>query len=54
MYNPVLSSGGYTRMSRSLLVGKPSTFSKAMDKAFFDGNIHTKLRSNLLLPLTLH
>ena len=40
----------YVRTSPSRTVSNPSSISQTTDKTFYGGSIHTKLRSNLLLP----
>jgi hypothetical protein len=52
MNSPVLTWRRYARTSP--MVGNPSSISQMTDKTLYGGNIHTKLQSNLLLPLTLH
>jgi hypothetical protein len=52
--SPVLMWRRYARTSPSRTVGNPSSVSQTTDKTLCGGNIHIKLQSNLLLPLTLH
>jgi hypothetical protein len=54
MNSPVLTWCRFARTSPSRTVCNPSSISQTTDKTLYGGNIHTKLQSNLLLPLTLH
>jgi hypothetical protein len=54
MNSPVLTWRRYERTSPSPTVGNPSSISQMTGKTLYGGNIHTKLQSNLLLPLTFH
>ena len=52
--SPVLTWCRYAQTSPSRAVCNPSSISQTTDTTLYCGNIHTKLQSNLLLPLTLH